>query len=616
MSVTLERPVEAPGPTTPETTASRPPVRGGRPRRARWVWGWVYTGMFSVVLVLAVLVGYLATGIASGDVDWLNLVSDPSWSPVNGAFGALSMIYGSAVVCVLALLLAVPVGWSAAIALSEYLSPRFARPLRLSVELLAAVPSIVYGLIGIMVIRPFVSMLGDVPGGDSLLAAGIVLAVMIMPTIVAVSVDALSAVPARYREAAYSLGLTRREVVRSAVLPQARAGMRAGVLLGLARGLGEAIAVFMVIGRADGRLPGSPGDFFSSLVRPGQTLTTKLAGPEPMLAGTSGPYFAALCALGIILLLLVAAATVWGTRKSSVRPAKRGLRGHGAAGRMRIPRDRFTTVLRMAALALPGALLLGMLAILLTRGGSALNPAFWFSPSTGAAGGGVRDQILGTLLLLATTALIALPLGYAAGVLIGIRASGKTTRVLETLTVAIGGTPTILLGLAGYVLFSSAMGWGRSWLAGAIVLVPVVVPVIALTTAGRIRSMPPEITESALALGLTRAQYVRSVVIPYTWPATLTGLLLGLARAAGETAPLIFTATVFFGAPALPTGIVNAPVQALPTHIFTLSQDSGAPEAITQAWGSALVLVLITAVLLSLAVALRNRFEGARRWTT
>lgn len=200
--------------------------------------------------------------------------------------------------------------------------------------------------------------------------------------------------------------------------------------------------------------------------------------------------------------------------------------------------------------------------------------------------------------------------------MIGTRASAKTTRVLETLTVAVGGTPTILLGLAGYVLFCTTMGWGRSWLAGAVVLVPVVVPVIALTTAGRIRSMPGEITEAALALGLTSSQYVRSVVIPYTWPATLTGLLLGLARAAGETAPLIFTATVFFGAPALPAGIVNAPVQALPTHIFTLSQDSGAPEAIAQAWGSALVLVLITAGLLSLAVLLRNRFEGARRWTT
>ncbi|MER5400509.1 phosphate ABC transporter permease subunit PstC [Streptomyces sp. NPDC002599] len=610
MSLTLERPPQASGSATP-----RPPAQGGRPGRARWVWGWVYTGMLSVALILTVLIGYLATGIASGDVDWSDLATNPTWNPVSGTFGALAMIYGSAVVCVLALLLAVPVGWAAAVALTEYLPPRLAKPLRLSVELLAAVPSIVYGLVGVMVVRPFIAALGDVPGGDSLLAAGIVLAVMIMPTIVAVSVDALAAVPGRYREAAYSLGLTRREVVRSAVLPQARSGMRAGVLLGLARALGEAIAVFLVVGRADGRLPESLGGFFSSLVHPGQTLTTKLAGPEPMLAGTSGPYFAALCGLGIILLALVAAATVWGTRGTSSRATKRGLRAHRAAAWLRIPRDRLATLLRLGALLLPGTLLVGMLAILVTRGSSALNPAFWFSPATGAASGGVSGQILGTLLLLVTAALIALPLGYGAGILIGAHASARSARVLETVTVAIGGTPTILLGLAGYVLFSMTMGWGRSWLAGAIVLVPVVVPVIALTTAGRIRSMPSELTESALALGLTQAQYIRSVVIPYTWPATLTGLLLGLARAAGETAPLIFTATVFFGAPALPTGIIDSPVQALPTHIFTLSQDSNAPEAINQAWGSALVLVLITAALLSLAVALRNRFEGAR-WTT
>lgn len=610
MGLTLERPAQAPGPTLP-----RPSSGSGRGSRARWVWGWAYSGVLSVLLTLAVLLGYLVTGIASGTVDWAALFTSSTWNPGTLAFGGLAMIYGSAAVCVLALALAVPIGWAAAVALSEYLPPRRAKPLRLSIELLAAVPSIVYGLIGILVIRPFVADLGDVPGGDSLLAAGIVLAVMIMPTIVAVSVDALSAVPGRYREAAYSLGLTRREVVRSAVLPQARSGMRAGVLLGLARALGEAIAVFMVIGRADGRLPQSLGDIFSSLVRPGQTLTTKLAGPEPMLAGTSGPYFAALCGLGVILLALVAAATAWGTRGATGRTA-RAPRARRSSAWLRTPKDRVTTVVRLGALLLPGALLVGMLGILLARGGAALNPVFWFSPSEGAAGGGIRDQILGTLLLLATTALIALPLGYGAGIVIGTRASAKTARVLETLTVAIGGTPTILLGLAGYVLFCTTMGWGRSWLAGAVVLVPVVVPVVALTTAGRIRSMPAEITEAALALGLTSSQYVRSVVIPYTWPATLTGLLLGLARAAGETAPLIFTATVFFGAPALPTGIVNAPVQALPTHIFTLSQDSGAPEAIAQAWGSALVLVLITAGLLSLAVLLRNRFEGARRWTT
>jgi phosphate transport system permease protein len=571
-------------------------------------------GAVSLAAVLLALLSYLGSGVAGGEVEWGDLLTRSMWNPTGGVFGGLAMIYGSAVVCLIALALAVPVSWAAAVAVSEYLPPRLAGILRTSVELLAAVPSIVYGLIGIMVVRPLIAGTAGVPGGDSLLAAGLVLAVMIMPTMVAVSVDALTAVPGRYREAAYAMGLTRREVVRSAVLPLARSGMRAAVLLGLARALGEAIAVFLVVGRADGRLPGSFGELLDSLVRPGQTLTTKLAGPEPVLAGTSGPWFAAVCALGLVLLALVALATVWGNREGGTKPTRRRSR-HAQAGRMRVPLDRVVGGLRIAALLLPGALLVGMLGILAVRGSSAFDPSFWVTPATGAAGGGVSDQILGTLLLVVTTGLIALPLGFGAGVLLGLYAKARTAKVLHVLTVVVGGTPTILLGLAGFVILCTLMGWGRSWLAGALVLVPVVVPMVALPTCGRVRSMPPETTEAALALGLSRAQYVRSVVVPYTWPATLTGLLLGLARAAGETAPLLFTATVFFGAPALPDGVVEAPVQALPTHIFTLSQDSGDPQAVAQAWGSAMVLVLITAVLLSAAVALRNRFEG-ERWTT
>jgi phosphate transport system permease protein len=571
-------------------------------------------GAVSLAAVLLALLSYLGSGVAGGEVEWGDLLTRSMWNPTGGVFGGLAMIYGSAVVCLIALALAVPVSWAAAVAVSEYLPPRLAGILRTSVELLAAVPSIVYGLIGIMVVRPLIAGTAGVPGGDSLLAAGLVLAVMIMPTMVAVSVDALTAVPGRYREAAYAMGLTRREVVRSAVLPLARSGMRAAVLLGLARALGEAIAVFLVVGRADGRLPGSFGELLDSLVRPGQTLTTKLAGPEPVLAGTSGPWFAAVCALGLVLLALVALATAWGNRGGGTTPTRRRSR-HAQAGRMRVPLDRVVGGLRIAALLLPGALLVGMLGILAVRGSSAFDPSFWVTPATGAAGGGVSDQILGTLLLVVTTGLIALPLGFGAGVLLGLYAKARTAKVLHVLTVVVGGTPTILLGLAGFVILCTLMGWGRSWLAGALVLVPVVVPMVALPTCGRVRSMPPEMTEAALALGLSRAQYVRSVVVPYTWPATLTGLLLGLARAAGETAPLLFTATVFFGAPALPDGVVEAPVQALPTHIFTLSQDSGDPQAVAQAWGSAMVLVLITAVLLSAAVALRNRFEG-ERWTT
>ncbi|MGH3822146.1 MAG: PstC family ABC transporter permease [Pseudonocardiaceae bacterium] len=192
-------------------------------------------------------------------------------------------------------------------------------------ELLAAIPSIVYGLIGIAVLRPVVSTVFGTPGGEGLLTAGLVLAVMVLPTVVAVSIDALSAVAPQTREAAAAVGLTRSEVIYSAVLPEARPGMRAAVLLGLARALGETIAVFLVIGRADGRLP-APVDALAALVHPGQTLTTKLGGPEPVLAGALGAHRAALSALGLLLLVLVAVITLAGFHRS--KPASRSRRLH------------------------------------------------------------------------------------------------------------------------------------------------------------------------------------------------------------------------------------------------------------------------------------------------
>ncbi len=585
-------------------TSVRTEVALRRPRAPTWVPALSTTAGIATLLAALLVVGFLLDGLRAGDVDWRQLLTTSTWNAPTGQFGVTAMLWGTAAVSAIALVLAVPVGWAAAVALNEHLPPRLARPLRTAVELLAAVPSIVYGLVGIAIVRPFVSQLGNVPGGDSLLAAGIVLAVMVLPTIVAVSVDALAAVPKSVREAALALGLTRSEMVRSAVLPLARPGMRAAVLLGLARALGETIAVFLVIGRADGRLP-DPARALDSLLEPGQSLTTKLGGPEPVLAGAIGPHRAALCAVGLLLLLAVAGATIAG---STSRKAQRGVRRTRARSRREL-RCRFGRSLRIAAVLLPVGLLVGVAVLLVDRGATALDPAFWTTPATGASGGGVRGQILGTVLLVATAGVIALPVGLGLGLVLGEYASPRAVRALRTATLTLGGVPTILLGLAGYAVFSTAFGWGKSWLAGAIVLAIVVVPVMGLTTAARLDQLAPERREAALALGLSRSQVVRSVLLPHARPAVLTGLLLGLARAAGETAPLLFTATVFAGAPVLPSGVVQQPVQALPTHVFTLAQDAADPTALASAWGAALVLVVLAGLLLLAAVPARRRLE-------
>ena len=561
-------------------------------------------------LALALIAAFLAAGAASGGLHPARLVSSAVWDPSRGRFGALAMMWGTAAVAAIALLLAAPLGWAAAVAISEVAPARWRRLLRSGTELLAVVPSIVFGRVGIAYIRPLVARVFGVPGGDSLVAAGLVLAVMVVPTIVAVSVDALAAVPAGMREAAAACGLTRTEVIRAAVLPPARRGMRAALLLGLARALGETVAVFLVVGRADGRVPRSVGGVFDLLVRPGQTLTTKLNGPESVLAGTSGPHWAALCGLGLILLAAVAALTVAGQRRTGAgragaRPgAAARLRG---ATRARRGRDRGVRAALSAVLALPLMAVAAVGLVVVTRGADALRPRFWWTLSSGASGGGIRGQLAGTALLVVVAGVLAAPVGLGLGLVTSEYVRPAAGRGLRALTLTLGGVPSILLGLWGYWLFSVRLGWGKSWLAGAIVLAVVAVPPVAVAVAAAVAALPPGRREAALALGLRRDQLLRSVLVPQAVPGLVTGLLLGLARAAGETAPLLFTATVFSGAPVLPSGVRQSPVAALPTHIFVLAQDAADPSAMRAAWGAALALVVLAGLLVAGAVP-------ARRW--
>ncbi len=565
-------------------------------------------GLATLVAALAV-VAFLVGGVYSGPVDWLRLLTSSVWYPARGDFGAAAMVWGTIAVCAIALLIATPLGWAAAIGLTELTPVRVARVLRTGVELLAAIPSIVYGLVGIAVLRPVVSAVFGTPGGDGLLTAGLVLAVMVLPTVVAVSVDALAAVPPENREAAAALGLTRTEVIRSAVIPEARSGMRAGVLLGLARALGETIAVFMVIGRADGRLP-APADALAALLYPGQTLSTKLGGPEPVLAGAAGGHRAALSALGLLLLILVAAITVAGLRRPRRADRWASYSRLRARPRWRRIRDRVAVAALRTAVVVPLLLVAGVLGVLAVRGAVGWHPEFWLQPATGASGGGVRDQVLGTAVLVLGTAMLAAPVGLGLGLLIAEYAGPRVARGLRTATVTLGGVPSILLGLVVYDLVVRTLGWGKSWVAGVLALTVLVVPVAATVTATRLAALPQARREAALALGLDRGQLARSVLVPWAGPGLLTGTLLGLARAAGETAPLLFAATVFAGASGLPSGIIDTPVVALPTHVFTLAQDAADPVALDAAWGAALVLVLLAALLLLAAIPARRRMEA------
>jgi len=235
-----------------------------------------------------------------------------TWDPVAEVYGAAPMIFGTLASSLLALLIAVPLAISVAIFLTEF-SPRWLRqPVAFLVELLAAIPSVVYGLWGIFVLIPFLrgyvvpplkAVFGWTPFlqgvfyGNSLLAGGIILAIMIVPHIAAVSREVLLAVPVSQREAALAMGATRWEAVRSAVLPYGRAGLIGAIILGLGRALGETMAVTMVIGNRH--------DISISLLQPAYTMAAAIA--NEFSEATTATYQSALMEVGLILFVITVA---------------------------------------------------------------------------------------------------------------------------------------------------------------------------------------------------------------------------------------------------------------------------------------------------------------------
>ncbi len=235
------------------------------------------------------------------------------WNPVTDQFGAIAPIYGTIVTSIIAMLIAVPVGLFIALFLTELCPMWLRRPIGIAIELLAGIPSIIYGIWGLFVFAPFlqqyvqpflIDTIGEVPGvgnlfqgppyGIGIFTAGLILAIMVLPFITAISRDVFDAVPPVLKEAAYGVGCTTWEVARYVVLPYTRVGVIGGVMLGLGRALGETMAVTFVIGNAH-RISGS-------ILSPGTTISATIANEFTEAVGDL--YTSSLIALGLILFVI------------------------------------------------------------------------------------------------------------------------------------------------------------------------------------------------------------------------------------------------------------------------------------------------------------------------
>jgi phosphate transport system permease protein len=252
------------------------------------------TALSAIFMLLLIVLFILKEGVPfifyTGIKDFL---FSSEWQPASGKFGIFPMIIGSIWVTIGAMAVGIPLGLAGALFISEFIPGWAMKIIKPTIELLAGIPSVVYGFIGVVVLAPLIrKYFGG--AGLSIIAASVILGIMILPTILSISIDSIKAVPNSYREGAFALGATHWQTIHMAVLPAARSGIVAGIILGLGRAIGETMAVIMVAGNAV-KLPGSPLDSV-------RTLTANIALE---MGYATGRHREALFATGVVLLIII-----------------------------------------------------------------------------------------------------------------------------------------------------------------------------------------------------------------------------------------------------------------------------------------------------------------------
>jgi phosphate transport system permease protein len=586
-------------------------------------------------------------------------LSGAKWNPTGEppVYGAFSLIVGTLLVTVGAMVIAIPLSLGSAIFISEIASPRTRSIIKPAIELLAGIPSVVYGFFGLIILTTWLRVTFNQPTGETWLAGSILLGIMAIPTITSVAEDAINSVPREYKEGSLALGATKWQTISKVIVPSALSGITAAVILGIGRAIGETMAVMMVCGNPIYGLIPNP---ITNIFAPIKTLTATL-GIEMGEVATGSNHYHALFGLALILLIITLAVNIIATvilgrlkEKQKKVSKKRIQLPYGIGKKIRksvyiivgivivwllfISTGILVTALifvilasfyflsrklsakniqRVAFVAIISTIItviviLGIILIyIVSNGAGAISWEFLTSePADAGRAGGIFPAIIGTFYLIAGAILIALPLGVGSAVyLTEYTKEGKLTKIIRAGADLLNGTPSIVFGLFGFAFFVLYLKMGISLLAGQITLAFMVLPAIIRTTEEALKSVPQSLREGSLALGATKWQTIKRVVLPPAAPGILTGAILGIGRAAGETAPIMFTAAAFSGA--IPSSVFQ-PVMSLPYHLYILS--TNVPNSASYAGGTALVLLLLVVGIYMIAVLIRNHYKKTIKW--
>lgn len=624
---------------------------------------WFLCAISSIIAIFCILGFLLYDAIpAFMDIGLVPFLTGERWDPTSAIpkYGTVPLVVGTLLVTFGAMIFAVPFGIACAIFIAELASPRMRGVLKPAIELLAGIPSVVYGFFGLVILVRMIQDWAHVSSGESVLAGSILLGIMALPTIISVSEDAISSIPRFLKEGSLALGATHWQTISRVLVPTALPGITAAIILGIGRAVGETMAVIMVTGNA-GIIPDPIWDIFS----PVRTLTGTL-GIEMGEVAVGSLHYHALFGVAVLLLTITLIINLSSLKvmKWLHRSQTGGARGKGMLPAIPVPlslsflKSYGHPVLLAMILILISAVglwplagvLLGLVLVLHLVDRFCKRQQIqqiWFSaislmvgivlcilvfilydifshglpyvsldfltgtPTNLGRGGGIFPAIIGTFYLILGSIAIALPLGIGAAIyLVEYTRENMFTRIIRTATDLLNGTPSIVHGLFGFTFLVIFLGFGISLIAGIITLALMVLPTVIRTTEEALRSVPDSLREGSYALGATKWQTVRRVILPPAIPGIITGAILSIGRAAGETAPIMFTAVVFMQK-RLPASVFD-PVMALPYHLYVLA--TNVPGARNNQYATAVVLLVLVIAIYAVAIFVRNHFDRTVRW--
>ena len=529
-------------------------------------------------------------------------------SPLSGTYGIFTMIVGTFAATVGALLIGGVLGYFTAVFLAFYCPARPKRILSTVINLLAGIPSVVYGFFGIVFLLPILSNIAP-NNGSGLLATSIILGIMILPTVVSLSRTSMEAVPRAYYEGSVAMGATHSETVFRIMSPAAKSGITASLILGIGRALGETMAVVMVAGNA----PTYPNSLFNSF----RVLTANIV----MEMGYAGEVQeGALVATGVVLLLFVLIVNlIFGAISGKAVKAavgksmkKESRLGEKTARLFRHIKDKiglFSHKLRAVKIGqgmaifsglFAGAILLLVIGFIFAKGLPYLiqNPSLIYGKyEFGSHNITILPAIVTTLYAVFLSLIIAIPVGIMTAIFLNeyAKKGNRFVRLIRSAIDILSGVPSIVYGLFGMITFVKIFGGSSTILSGSLTISMMLLPTIVRSTEESLKSVPDAMREGSLALGAGKLRTIFKIVLPSALPGILSAIILSIGRVISESAPFLYTTGSVIAA--VPSGFFDSGA----TLAVALYQLSGEGWYMNEAYATAVVLIVIVLALNLLA---------------